>query len=60
MRLTDLAGLAFTYPDVGATAGELPSDYHHVRASAQMGPAERDSTQPPTRCCAGACSGVSG
>ncbi|BBX82277.1 DUF1990 family protein [Mycolicibacterium aubagnense] len=37
MRLSDLAGLAFTYPDVGATAGELPSGYHHVHTSAQIG-----------------------
>lgn len=37
MRLSDLAGLAFTYPDVGATAGELPMGYHHVRASGQIG-----------------------
>lgn len=37
MRLSDLAGLEFTYPDVGATAGELPAGYHHVRASAQIG-----------------------
>lgn len=37
MRLSDLAGLAFTYPDVGATAGELPDGYHHVRAAAQIG-----------------------
>jgi len=37
MRLSDLAGLAFTYPDVGATAGELPEGYHHVHAEARIG-----------------------
>jgi uncharacterized protein (UPF0548 family) len=26
-----------TYPDVGATAGELPPGYHHVHASAVVG-----------------------
>ncbi|MGX9672176.1 DUF1990 family protein [Mycobacterium sp. HM-7] len=37
MRLSDLTGLAFTYPDVGATAGNLPSGYHHVHAARQIG-----------------------
>jgi uncharacterized protein (UPF0548 family) len=27
----------FTYPEVGATAGELPAGYHHVHASAVIG-----------------------
>ncbi|MGB8404539.1 MAG: DUF1990 domain-containing protein [Mycobacterium sp.] len=37
MRLDDLAGLTFTYPEVGATAGELPAGYHQVHAGAQIG-----------------------
>lgn len=37
MRLHDLAALAFTYPEVGATAGELPAGYHQVRARAPIG-----------------------
>lgn len=37
VKLNDLAGLALTYPDVGATAGVLPPGYHHVRASAVIG-----------------------
>jgi uncharacterized protein (UPF0548 family) len=37
MKLSDLAGLGFTYPEVGATAGALPEGYHHVRAAAQIG-----------------------
>ncbi|MUL65744.1 hypothetical protein BOO86_14795 [Mycobacterium sp. CBMA 234] len=38
MRLSDLADLTFTYPDVGATAGTLPAaGYHHVQAAAQIG-----------------------
>jgi uncharacterized protein (UPF0548 family) len=30
-------GADFTYPEVGATAGELPAGYHHVHASAVIG-----------------------
>lgn len=37
MKLTDLAGLPLTYPEVGATAGPLPPGYHHVRESAVIG-----------------------
>ena len=37
MRLHDLAALDFTYPEVGATAGELPAGYHHARATAPIG-----------------------
>lgn len=37
VKLSDLAGLALTYPDVGATAGAMPDGYHHVRASAVIG-----------------------
>src|SRR5215471_18435111 len=33
----DLARLSLTYPEVGATAGELPTDYRHTRASAVIG-----------------------
>lgn len=32
LRVVDL-----TYPEVGATAGELPSGYHHVRVSRELG-----------------------
>ena len=37
MKLGDLAALTLTYPEVGATAGELPAGYHHVRARAVIG-----------------------
>jgi len=37
MHLSDLAGLALSYPEVGATAGELPEGYHHMRADARIG-----------------------
>jgi uncharacterized protein (UPF0548 family) len=37
VRLTDLSALQLTYRDVGATAGPLPDEYHHVRKSAVIG-----------------------
>lgn len=37
MKLTDLAGLALTYPEVGATADEMPAGYHHIRKSSVIG-----------------------
>lgn len=37
MKLTDLAALSFTYPEVGATAGALPAGYRQVRESAVIG-----------------------
>lgn len=37
MKLDDLAGLPLTYPEAGATAGELPAGYHHTRASTVIG-----------------------
>ncbi|MGA5540771.1 DUF1990 domain-containing protein [Mycobacterium sp. NPDC051198] len=37
MKLHDLAELSLTYPEVGATAGELPPGYRHIRASAAIG-----------------------
>ena len=37
MKLHDLARRSLTYPEVGATAGELPAGYHHTRASAVIG-----------------------
>ena len=37
MRLSDLATLPLTYREVGATAGPLPAEYHHVRKSAVIG-----------------------
>lgn len=37
MKLSDLAALAFSYPEVGATAGELPAGYHQVHARAPVG-----------------------
>ena len=37
MKLSDLAGLALTYAEVGATAGSLPAGYHHVRLSSRIG-----------------------
>ncbi|MDG4669325.1 DUF1990 domain-containing protein [Mycobacterium sp. 236(2023)] len=37
MKLTDLAGRALTYSEVGATAGAMPTGYHHIRKSAVIG-----------------------
>jgi len=37
MKLRDLTGRPLTYAEVGATAGALPTGYHHVRVSAQIG-----------------------
>ncbi|WP_326546987.1 DUF1990 domain-containing protein [Mycolicibacterium sp. ND9-15] len=37
MQLSNLAALPLTYPEVGATAGVLPSGYHHVHKSAVIG-----------------------
>lgn len=37
MKLHDLERLSLTYPEVGATAGEMPTGYHHTRASAVIG-----------------------
>ena len=37
VKLSDLAGRPLTYAEVGATAGRLPADYHHVRLSARIG-----------------------
>ncbi|OMC34528.1 hypothetical protein A5740_09530 [Mycobacterium sp. GA-1841] len=37
MKLHELMRLSLTYPEVGATAGELPAGYRHTRASAVIG-----------------------
>jgi uncharacterized protein (UPF0548 family) len=37
VKLSDLATMTFTYQRVGATAGELPDGYHHVRKTAVIG-----------------------
>ena len=37
MQLRDLAGLALTYPEVGATAATLPAGYKQVRLSRRIG-----------------------
>ncbi|KUI31269.1 hypothetical protein AU196_18255 [Mycobacterium sp. IS-1742] len=37
MKLSDLADLPLTYPEVGATAGPMPPGYHHVRRSTVIG-----------------------
>jgi uncharacterized protein (UPF0548 family) len=37
VELSDLAALPLTYAEVGATAGPLPSGYHHVQKSALIG-----------------------
>lgn len=37
MRLSDLAGKALTYPEVGATASDLPDGYRHLRKSSVIG-----------------------
>ena len=41
MKLSDLALLPLTYPEVGATAGPLPDGYHHVQKSAVIGQGRR-------------------
>jgi uncharacterized protein (UPF0548 family) len=35
--LAALAGMALTYPEVGATAGPLPADAHHARREVAIG-----------------------
>lgn len=37
MQLSDLAGLALTYPEVGSTAATLPAGYNQVRLSRRIG-----------------------
>jgi uncharacterized protein (UPF0548 family) len=37
MDLSRLADVAFSYPEVGATADRLPAGYHHIRESAVIG-----------------------
>ncbi|MBB4854438.1 uncharacterized protein (UPF0548 family) [Mycobacteroides chelonae] len=37
MDIERLSQLPFTYSEIGATAGELPAKYHHVRESRQIG-----------------------
>ena len=37
MKLSDLSGRRFTYPEVGATAGDLPPGYRQVRMSRRIG-----------------------
>jgi len=37
VKLSELAALPLTYTEVGATAGVLPQDYHHVHESAVIG-----------------------
>src|ERR1700754_3999370 len=41
MKLSDLAELALTYTEVGATASALPDGYHHVQKSAVIGRGRR-------------------
>ncbi len=37
VRLTDLAATALTYPEVGATASDMPGGYHHLHKSSVIG-----------------------
>ncbi|VEG54269.1 Uncharacterized protein conserved in bacteria [Mycolicibacterium aurum] len=37
MKLTDLAGKALTYSEIGATGGIMPTGYHHLRKSSVIG-----------------------
>jgi uncharacterized protein (UPF0548 family) len=37
VKLCELAAMPLTYAEVGATAGPLPADYHHVQKSAVIG-----------------------
>jgi uncharacterized protein (UPF0548 family) len=37
VKLSELAALPLTYAEVGATAGPLPDEYHHVHTSSVIG-----------------------
>jgi uncharacterized protein (UPF0548 family) len=37
VKLRDLSALPLTYSEVGATAGPLPTGYHHIQKSAVIG-----------------------
>jgi uncharacterized protein (UPF0548 family) len=37
VKLADLSGLPLTYTEVGATTGEMPAGYRHVRAAERIG-----------------------
>jgi len=41
VKLSDLAAQPLTYAELGATAGSLPTGYHHVRKSAVIGRGRR-------------------
>jgi uncharacterized protein (UPF0548 family) len=41
VKLSDLAALPLTYAEVGATAGPLPTGYHHLQKSAVIGRGRR-------------------
>lgn len=41
MKLSDLAGRAMTYPEVGATAADMPAGYRHVSAIRRIGHGRR-------------------
>jgi uncharacterized protein (UPF0548 family) len=41
VKLSDLSALPLTYPEVGATAGDLPDGYHHIKKSAVIGRGRR-------------------
>ncbi len=41
MKLSDLASRPLTYAEVGATAGPLPTGYHHVQQAAVIGHGRR-------------------
>ncbi|MGB7357309.1 MAG: DUF1990 family protein, partial [Mycobacterium sp.] len=37
MKLSALSGMPLTYTEVGATAGPMPSGYHHLHKSSVIG-----------------------
>lgn len=41
MKLSDLAGRAMTYTEVGATAADMPAGYRHVQAVRRIGHGRR-------------------
>jgi uncharacterized protein (UPF0548 family) len=41
VKLSDLSALPLTYSEVGATAGDLPDGYHHIKKSAVIGRGRR-------------------
>lgn len=48
-----LAKADLTYPEVGQTAGALPTGYHHLQRTVLIGVGTTTFAAAPTRCSAG-------